>query len=70
MLDDFPQKRRIQREIAHLNKKIRILETKRDNEEVDGIDALEDLSNWYGWRDALKWVLNNCKGNPHEGDGY
>lgn len=47
----------VRREIKRLNNKIRRMEIKRDTGEVDEIDALEDLSNWKGWRDALKWAL-------------
>lgn len=61
---------RIEAEISHLDKKIKAMHDKREREEVDPIDALEDLSNWCGWRDALSWVLNGCPSNPHEGDGY
>ena len=70
MSGDFPQSKRIQEEIDHLNKKIAILEKENENDGVDPIDAHEDLQNWYGWRDALSWVLKGCKGNPHKGDGY
>jgi len=64
-------KDRIEAEIAHLNKKIGNLSEQASNDEVrDQVDAHEDLANWEGWRDALKWVLKGCKGNPHEGDGY
>lgn len=70
MPGDFPQSKRIQEEIAHLDKKIGLLEKEMKNECVDPIDAHEDLQNWHGWRDALKWVLKGCKGNPHKGDGY
>ena len=62
------QNDKIKSEIAYLDTKIADLERKRDRYEVDEIDALEDLSNWNGWRDALKWVDGGCEGNPHEGD--
>ena len=48
----------VRKEIRRLTRKINRLEKKCDADEANEIDALEDLSNWEGWRAALRWSLN------------
>ncbi len=51
----------IRKERDRLTKRISRLQKQIDNDAVDEIDSLEDISNWRGWRDALTWVLRKLK---------
>jgi len=52
----------IRKERDRLTKRISRLNIKANNDEVNECDALEDLSNWRGWRDALTWALSKIHG--------
>jgi len=49
----------IRNERTRLTKKIYGMNKRIDNDTVNEIDSLEDISNWKGWRDALNWVLEH-----------
>lgn len=52
----------VKKEIKRLNRKIDVMNRAIKREEVDGIDSLEDISNWTGWRDGLSWCLKMREG--------
>jgi hypothetical protein len=52
----------VRKEIKRLNRKIDALNREVERGEADEIDALEDISNWSGWRDGLSWCLKMREG--------
>lgn len=62
MMQIPPWVQEARKEIRRLNNHISRLEKLSAAGMVDEIDAQEDIMNWTGWRDGLKWCIKMWRG--------
>jgi hypothetical protein len=59
----------VRKEIHRLNNKIARMQGLADRDEMTS-EHYEDLDNWTGWRDALRWVLRMREGKATRQDAW
>lgn len=59
----------VRKEIKRLNNKIDRMRLIADRDEMTS-EHYEDLDNWKGWRDALRWVLRMRDGQASRKDAW